>query len=163
MGSIERPLSPRARSATPRLQSYGLFLRGWALADANDAGAVGKAENGVAMAPNLTGRCYTSGFLAYAHLRAGNLHEAARQLEEAVLGRAQRLLGDVATARQSAERAVEVAEKWSYPLGEAWARRSLGRIESADAAGVDEGSLQSAERIFQAIGARHELARASEV
>ncbi|MEO5882774.1 MAG: AAA family ATPase [Caldimonas sp.] len=163
----------------PRLQSYGLFLRSWALADANDADAVSEAESAVAMAPDPTSRCYSSCFLAYAHLRAGHLHEAMRRLEEAVasieqigfrpfeslflayLAEAQRLLGDVASARQSAERAIKVAERWSYPLGEAWARRSLGRIESDDAAGADEGLLQSAERIFQAIGARHELARAS--
>ena len=160
----------------PRLQSYGLFLRSWALADAGDASAVTEAESAVAMAPDPTSRTYTSGFLAYAHLRAGNLHEAKSRLEEAVaaieqigfrpfeslflayLAEAQRLLGDFAAARNSAERAVKVAESWSYPLGEAWARRALGRTErSMESGDRGEGALLRAERIFRAIGARHEL------
>jgi class 3 adenylate cyclase/tetratricopeptide (TPR) repeat protein len=162
----------------PRLQSYGLFLRGWALADASNAGAIGEAERAVIMAPDPTSRAYTTGFLAYAYLRTGDLAEAIKRLQEAVisverigfrpfeslflayLAEAQRLLGDAAAAKRSAERAIKAAEAWAYPLGEAWARRALGRIaDGAGPAADREASLQSAERIFQAIDARHELGR----
>ncbi len=160
----------------PRLQSYGYFLRAWALADAGDSAALKEAECAVAIAPDPTSRAYSSGFLAYARLRSGNAAQAQVELEAAVrameqigfrpfeslflayLSEAQRELGDARQARATAERAVEAAGRWSYPLGEAWARRALGRAEAQlDSPVQAEKSLAAAQAVFRTIGAVREI------
>jgi class 3 adenylate cyclase/tetratricopeptide (TPR) repeat protein len=157
----------------PRLQCYGAFLRSWALADAQDVSAVAQAERAVALAPDPTSLAYASGFLGYAMLRAGQTREAREELQRAVvaiaqigfrpfeslflayLSEAERELGEVDRARSTAQRAIEVAETWSYPLGEAWARRALARAETQHADGAPD-LAGAAQEIFRRIGAVHE-------
>jgi len=157
----------------PRLQCYGAFLRSWALADAGDASAVNQAERAVALAPDPTSLAYATGFLGYAKLRSGQTGEAREELQRAVeaiaqigfrpfeslflayLSEAERELGEIDRARSTAARAIEVAGTWSYPLGEAWARRALARAEvrSTDSA----EAAAAAQAIFRQIGALHEM------
>lgn len=155
----------------PRLQCYGAFLRSWALADAGDDSAVTQAERAVALAPDPTSLAYASGFLGYGKLRSGQTQEAREVLQRAVksiaqigfrpfeslflayLSEAERELGEVEPARSTAARAIEVAEAWSYPLGEAWARRALARAEARHGAAQTPSVAQA---IFQKIGAIHE-------
>ena len=158
----------------PRLQCYGAFLRSWALADGGDTSAVNQAERAVALAPDPTSLAYATGFLGYAKLRSGQTQEAREELERAVeaialigfrpfeslflayLSEAEREVGEVDRARSTAARAIEVAGTWSYPLGEAWARRALARAEVGGSDSAAEAAAV-AQAIFRQIGAVHEI------
>jgi class 3 adenylate cyclase/tetratricopeptide (TPR) repeat protein len=168
-------------SQDPRPQAYGQFVSGWALANA------GKSETAIEVAtaakrsaPDPTSHCYATGFLAYAYLESGDVAQALPALQAAsdevrrigfqvwhslflaYLSEAQRKDGSVADALATAERSLEVARAYRYPLAEAWALRARGRalaaLQQPDEAQVAVGS---AIEIFTSLGALHEVARSN--
>jgi class 3 adenylate cyclase/tetratricopeptide (TPR) repeat protein len=161
----------------PRLQTYGKFLRGWALASVGAREAVAEARRALELAPDPTSRVYAQGFLAYAQLKARNtslgldgMNEAIRGIARigfrpfeslffAFLSEGKRELGDLAAAADSGRAGVDAAAAFPYPFGEAWARRALGRALAAQ--GLEDeaaGALREAEAAFLRIGAADEAA-----
>jgi class 3 adenylate cyclase/tetratricopeptide (TPR) repeat protein len=165
----------------PRPQAYGQFVSGWALANAGEsAKAIEVATEAKRSAPDPISDCYATGFLAYAYLEAGDVAQALPALQAAsdevgrigfqvwhslflaYLSEAQRKIGSVVDALATAERSLEVARAYRYPLAEAWALRARGRalaaLQRPDEARVAVGS---AIEIFASLGAQHEVARSN--
>jgi tetratricopeptide (TPR) repeat protein len=165
----------------PRLQAYGQFVSGWTLANGGESGkAIEVATAAQRSAPDPTSHCYATGFLAYAFLESGDVAQALPALQAAsdevnrigfqvwhslflaYLSEAQRKVGSVADAMTTAERSLEVARAYRYPLAEAWALRARGRAllasQRPDEAQV---AVASAIEVFTRLGARHEVARSN--
>ncbi|MGI9423986.1 MAG: AAA family ATPase [Hyphomicrobiaceae bacterium] len=162
--------------ADDRLKCYAKFLRAWAFACCGDgAMAIEEAEEAVRLAPDPTSRAYAMGFRAYAYLRAYDaralaaLETAQREMKSigfrpfeglflAFLSEAQRQTDNTELALVTAVKGIEAATKFHYPLGEGWARRAWGRAAIALGRAVDgEAAILEADKIFDRIGARHEM------
>jgi class 3 adenylate cyclase/tetratricopeptide (TPR) repeat protein len=162
--------------ADPRLQAYGLFVRGWTMADHEDPVAVVECQAAVSCAPDPTSLAYATGFLAFALLQTGRISESLGVFDAAVdsirsigfrpfqslflayQAEAQRRGGDADAALASASLSLEAAATWPYPLGEAWGWRALGRAQAAlgETAMAQEAEAK-AHAIFSRLGATHEL------
>jgi tetratricopeptide (TPR) repeat protein len=156
----------------PRLQTYGLFVRGWAMADAGDPAAVAECESAISAAPDPTSLAYATGFLAFALLQAGRIEEALKRFEAAIeeirnigfrpfqslflayQAEALRRAGALDEARLSASLALDAAASWPYPLGEAWGWRALGRAHAAmRETALAQEAEGMADALFDRIGA----------
>jgi tetratricopeptide (TPR) repeat protein len=180
MGAKEEALQLGARVVEvgnelgdPRLKTYGLFVRGWAMANAEDPAAVTECELATSNAPDPTSLAYATGFLAFALLQAGRIKEALKAFEAAIdsirsigfrpfqslflayQAEAQRRAGALDAARASAHLALDAAASWPYPLGEAWGWRALGRAHAAmgEAASAKEAEGKAA-TMFAGLGAQ---------
>ena len=163
----------------PRLLAYGQFVSSWAFANAGDSEkAIDIAMAATRSAPDPTSLAYANWWLAYAWLESSDVARALAALQAAsqeagrigyhpwhglflaYLSEAQRKSGTIADALTTADRGIEVARAYRYPLGEAWALRARGRalaaLQRPDEAQVAVGS---AIEIFTSLGARHEVAR----
>jgi tetratricopeptide (TPR) repeat protein len=160
--------------ADARVATYGTFVKGYALTAAGAwEAAHGLCVEAVDLAPERISRAYASAVLGYNHLMAGKPRDAINLLQKVVddfaqfpfppweslfaakLAEAWLCLGDIACARQAAERAVAVAEGCGFKFGGGWARRALGRVAMAEgefAAG--NADLDMAREIFRGLGAR---------
>jgi tetratricopeptide (TPR) repeat protein len=73
---------------------------------------------------------------------------------------AQRRAGQIEEAVRTAERGIEAARNFGYPLGEAWAYRAKGRALSAmESVSEAQAALAESIRVFTMIGAQHEVER----
>jgi class 3 adenylate cyclase/tetratricopeptide (TPR) repeat protein len=179
IGCADRALQVANRTEDARLIAYALFLRGWARSMSGDA-VEGTSDCAAALngAPDPTSRAYSRGFLAYSYLEQGDIARALPQLEQAseeiarigfrpfeclflaYLSEGLRGARDFERATRVAEEGIEAAKRFRYPLGEAWARRALGRALVA-AARVDEGhrEIATAAQMFQSLGSQYEADR----
>jgi class 3 adenylate cyclase/tetratricopeptide (TPR) repeat protein len=161
-----------------RLQTYGRFLRGWALANQGDhRRAQVECRQAVALAPDPTSRAYATSFLAYCYLEEGEPGMALPALIKAVdaiqavkvgpwvgyfmamLSEAQRLTGNRDVAAAMAERAIEAATALYYPLGLGWAQRAGAKAVWTTDPNEGECRLENAIATFEAMGAAFEAAR----
>jgi class 3 adenylate cyclase/tetratricopeptide (TPR) repeat protein len=175
----ERAFELGERVGDTRLQAYALFLRGWAASNSGDsATGISAADAATRIAPDPTSLAYSNGFLAYAHLEAGDIDTALPALERAreeisrigfrpfeglflaYLSEAQRRAGRIHDALATADHAIEASRRFRYPLGEGWAQRARGGALAALQRTSDaEPARNEAIRIFTALGARHEVSR----
>lgn len=161
-----------------RLQTYGMFLSGWALANsgAHEDG-IERCTRAVEHAVDPTSRAYASAFLAYTRLEAGDDAEALLSLAEglggmravgfrpffglfsAMLAEAQRKANRLSDASVTADQAILEATKFSYPLGLGWAQRARAKTkwDKGDHQGIVE--LRGAYETFMKAGAKFETSR----
>ena len=165
--------------ADPRLQTYAAFTTGWIAAMRGDwDAAVEACERGRKLAPDPVSRVYASAFLGFAHVERGEPTEAIVLLEQVVrdlqrfglpqwgglcsssLAEAYRLNGEIAVARDLAQRGIEITRRAQYWFGVGYGQRVLSRIaEASSALDEAEGHLTDALRTYESIAAEFELGR----
>ncbi len=163
----------------PRLQCYALFTAGWADTMRGELDAASEeSEQARKLAPDPVSGAYAASFAGYTLVERGESAEAipllelaTKELERfrfpqwhgkflAALGEAYRLEGDLARARDVAERGLAIVRSAQYWFGVGYAERILARIARAggDLAAA-ESRLGEALRTFASIGAEFEIAR----
>jgi len=163
----------------PRIQTYATFTIGWIRAMVGDCEtAIEVCQSSLRSAPDPTSTAYASAFLGYAYLEQGNAIQALPLLDEAVqrftqfrfppfegwytvlLAEAHRCSGQLDSARELAQRGLEIVRSIPYWFGVGWAQRSLGRIAlAAGALSEAEAFLRKAAETFAAMPAPFELGR----
>ena len=161
----------------PRVVAYGSFAKGWAHAAAGyQEAALRECQQSLQLAPDAASRAYASAFLGYSYLAKGEAAQAIGLLEQAVsncnafhfppweglfgakVAEARLLLGDIAGARNAAERSRDLTIKCGYRYGTGWAYRALARVAHAEGLnGEAKDLLEQARTIFAEIGSAIEL------
>lgn len=165
MGEFPQALAAVARTqaigealSDPRLQSYAAWTTGLIEAMRGEWQARLEAcQRSLECAPDPLNTGVTLGFMGYAQLEKGDLHEAVAAFEQAVqymqrfrfrqlqgwfttlLGEAYLLLDQIDKARDLAFQGLETTRDVKFWDGVGWAQRALGRIAQAS------GSLAEAE------------------
>jgi tetratricopeptide (TPR) repeat protein len=162
-----------------RLRSYAAFGTGWAHAAAGRGlAAIEACQRGVEHAPDPVNRNYASAFLGLAHLVNGDAPQAIALLEpvvrelarfefrqpqgwhSAMLAEAYLATGTVDRARVTALEGLRLTTETGYRHGMGWARRVLGRIETASEKLEEAAShLQIALELFNSIHAQIDVAQ----
>lgn len=161
-----------------RLESYGLFLRGWSLANAGEHGsAVDACQRAQDLAPDPTCKIYASMYLGYALVEQGSLSEGIELLLDAneglrVIGFRpfmslfQGYLAESLVAAGSLDEAIQVAEDGikaskdsPYALGAGWIARAHGKVLCATKDDKGTSALMQSVPLFEAAGARFEIGR----
>jgi tetratricopeptide (TPR) repeat protein len=165
--------------ADPRLQSYATFTIGFNLALRGERqAAVDACARAMEYARDPFTRAVSLGMLGYAYLEQGEPGNAIPRLEEAIrhfaefqthqyilmfgayLSEACVQAGDLAHGRELAERVLELAKRFLWPVGSGWAHRALGQVErhGSDRAGA-RAHYEKALEIFASIPVPLEIGR----
>jgi tetratricopeptide (TPR) repeat protein len=169
-----------ATTGDPRNQSFGEWLRGWALAlTGATTEAIEACQRALDLATDPVSRAVASQWLGFAHMEAGDPERAMPLLGHAVAayptftsaaleGWAAAWLAEALAAthsgpeaRRHAERAVAACRQVEFGFGAGLAQRALGRALLAEGnANAAAAELEGACGTLAAIGSRYELARA---
>jgi class 3 adenylate cyclase/tetratricopeptide (TPR) repeat protein len=162
----------------PRLQSYAGWEIAWYEATrGNWERAVAEGTESLAFSPDPLNSAYSMGFLGFSYREKGDHAQAASLLQSSIqlltefrygrlvawltgwMSEAQLWSGDLATAAETARRALDLSEQVAYPWAVAVAQRALGRVSLAtkDLAAA-RGRLDEARSAFGRMRCRFDLA-----
>ena len=161
-----------------RLQTYGMFLAGWALANSGaHREGTSRCESAVQRAPDPSSQAYASAFLAYTHLESGDYDKALPSLTEAVhgmrlvgfrpfygffsamLAEAERMAGRLPVAAAIADQALLETRDFRYPLGLGWVQRVQAKVVWDQRGEQAVPKLKCALETFTKSGAMFEASR----
>ncbi len=174
----DRVIEIGAELGEPRLESYGLFLRGWSLANAGEHGiAVDACQQAQDLAPDPTCKIYASMCLGYALAEQGSLSEGIELLQDAneglrvigfrpftslfqgYLAEALVAAGSLDEATQVAKDGLEANKNSPYALGAGWTARAHGKVLCAIEDDSGKSALEKSVSLFETAGAHFEVGR----